>query len=42
MSALIYFTEEQVQDIVGSYVKGESLSKIGERYSVSRPTIQRW
>lgn len=41
MSALIHFTESQINDIVSSYASGSSLSQIGERYNVSRPTIQR-
>ena len=41
MREQIYFTEEQIQDIIGSYAKGETLSRIGERFSVSRPTIQK-
>lgn len=41
MSAFINFTESQINDIVSSYASGNSLSQIGERYNVSRPTIQR-
>lgn len=38
---MVNFTEEQLADIINSYSEGLSLSKIGERYNVSRPTIQR-
>jgi hypothetical protein len=38
---MINFTESQITDIVNSYAEGQSLSKIGERYNVSRPTIQK-
>lgn len=38
---MINFTEYQITDIVNSYAEGQSLSKIGERYNVSRPTIQK-
>ena len=41
MSSLINFTESQIADIVSSYAEGQALSVIGERYNVSRPTIQR-
>ena len=41
MSARIYFTEEQIKDITDSYISGMPLSSIGERYSVSRPTIKK-
>lgn len=41
MSSLINFTESQIADIVNSYAEGQALSVIGERYNVSRPTIQR-
>lgn len=41
MSARIYFTKEQIEDITGSYMSGSTLSQIGERYSVSRATIQK-
>jgi hypothetical protein len=38
---MINFTESQITDIVNSYAEGQALSKIGERYNVSRPTIQK-
>lgn len=41
MSSLINFSESQIADIVTSYSNGQSLNEIGERYNVSRPTIQR-
>ena len=41
MKEKIYFTEEQIRDIINSYASGMSLSTIGEKYSVSRPTIQK-
>lgn len=37
----IYFTEQQINDIVNKYKKGMTLFKIGEFYNVSRPTIQK-
>ena len=38
---MINFTEEQIADIINSYAEGQSLSIIGEKYNVSRPTIQK-
>lgn len=38
---MINFTEEQLADIINSYVEGQALSKISERYNVSRQTIQK-
>lgn len=38
---MIYFTEEQLSDIVNRYKNGKTLSKIGEYYNVSRPTISK-
>lgn len=38
---MINFTEEQIADIINSYAEGQSLSTIGEKYNVSRPTIQK-
>ena len=38
---MIYFTQEQINDIVESYKNGKTLNLIGEKYSVSRPTIQK-
>lgn len=37
----IYFTEQQINDIVNKYKNGMTLLKIGEFYNVSRPTIQK-
>lgn len=37
----IYFTEQQINDIIDKYKRGMVLSKIGESYNVSRPTIQK-
>lgn len=41
MSSLINFTDSQIADIVNRYAEGQSLSVIGERYNVSRATIQK-
>jgi predicted DNA-binding protein YlxM (UPF0122 family) len=41
MSSLINFTESQIADIINSYAEGQTLSEIGEKYNVSRPTIQK-
>lgn len=38
---IVFFTEEQITDIVTSYTEGQTLREIGERYNVSRPTIQK-
>ena len=38
---MVNFTENQIADIVNSYTEGQTLNEIGERYNVSRPTIQR-
>lgn len=41
MPSSINFTDSQIADIIKSYAEGQTLSKIGERYNVSRPTIQK-
>ena len=41
MSKLITFSEDQINDIVKAYSDGKSLREIGEKYGVSRPTIQK-
>lgn len=41
MLRTIYFTQEQIDDIIESYKNGKTLQSIGEKYSVSRPTIQK-
>lgn len=38
---MINFTEEQITDITDSYSSGQTLKEIGERYNVSRVTIQK-
>ena len=38
---MVYFTEEQITDIVSRYKAGQTLSEIGMFYNVSRPTIQK-
>ena len=38
---MIYFTQNQIDDIVNQYKSGKTLRDIGEHYNVSRPTIQK-
>ena len=38
---MIYFTQQQIDDIISQYQLGKSLVEIAEGYSVSRPTIQK-
>ena len=38
---MVHFTKEQIEDIITRYTNGETISTIGESYSVSRPTIQK-
>lgn len=41
MSRLITFSEQQIADIINAYKEGKTLREIGEKYCVSRPTIQK-